>query len=175
MVSGRNSDSCGKGDQDDERHEHRQPERGNAAKISESETFGATDLTINTLMPTGGEISPISSVSTTKTPNQIGSIPKFEHHRKKDRQGQHQHCEPLKETPQHKINEKHERKDTKDGQVERDEGFAHVCRQMAKCEERVDHMCADQDQHDRCSGDNRTARCPPEIDQRQAAASRCHR
>src|SRR5690606_13355804 len=45
------------------------------AKILPSGTFLATDLTINTFTPTGGEISPISSVSTTRTPNQIGSMP----------------------------------------------------------------------------------------------------
>ncbi len=42
-----------------------------------SGTFGATDLTMKTLTPTGGEISPISSVSTTSTPNQIGSMPQL--------------------------------------------------------------------------------------------------
>lgn len=44
-------------------------------KMSASGTLGATDLTMKTLIPTGGEISPISSVSTTSTPNQIRSIP----------------------------------------------------------------------------------------------------
>jgi len=45
------------------------------AKMRPSGTAGATDFTMKTLSPTGGEMRPISSVSTTSTPNQIGSMP----------------------------------------------------------------------------------------------------
>ena len=43
------------------------------AKISLIGTSGTRPLTMNTLMPTGGSIRPISSTITMMTPNQIGS------------------------------------------------------------------------------------------------------